>query len=578
MLTAKSADLEASCWTPFDSTSLRGEVMAVAQPWKKPGLDGYPHLKKLNDELHSMRFEAGLPSARTIRNHIGRDAQEYWIVNHQAILNAFQQPDLPDLGRLELIVAALAEVARCDDVPSELNRFKSLWKRAVTETVSQASVDPQSDAETDSGSGTEGKPVQDVPEQATESNGEKEQGESGAKGVRADEDQAAEFNYAQESLKGLIINASQALWDDKDALRVFLGVVRRSSGFSRLADAAEERRPANATFYGVKSREFENERSPAGLELVTLHRRLDEHRVKRKWSFTDLENQTGVSAGDWIRWYTHDELPSREAVVAFSHAIHLMLEEHVLLLGLWEAAHDALEVEARCEDLPDQVTFDDAWALRDAAASKLWVLAGVGGDPLSVYGPDLSGGTVPAFTVAGPAGSGRSTALVTIACSLLAAGTRVVLVAPKPSPLRDLASRGGVLACFEQDDLGHDELEELLAQASRAEPVVVVMDDAECLEKCDASRLLEALLQQGAADGTALVLGGDEKELGSGFRWSRRARKAHRGLLLSPREWHAGDLIGVKISGSIAGRPLTPGTGWLHLGDGKLVPVTVPRC
>ncbi|MFI6725647.1 hypothetical protein [Streptomyces atratus] len=73
-----------------------------------------------------------------------------------------------------------------------------------------------------------------------------------------DADQAtAHINYAEESLKGLITNAAQALWDDKDALRVFLGVVRRSEGFVRLADAAAGRRPANATYYGVKSRKFE---------------------------------------------------------------------------------------------------------------------------------------------------------------------------------------------------------------------------------------------------------------------------------------------------------------------------------
>lgn len=57
-------------------------------------------------------------------------------MNHQAVLNAFQRPDLPDLGRLELLVAALAEAARCDDVSSEVDRFKGLWKQAVMETVS----------------------------------------------------------------------------------------------------------------------------------------------------------------------------------------------------------------------------------------------------------------------------------------------------------------------------------------------------------------------------------------------------------------------------------------------------------
>lgn len=445
-------------------------------------------------------------------------------------------------------------------------------------------MDPPAAPVTDGDDADKGTSDEPVPErEATEPSNEGEhdegeQGASGTKGSRADAGRGAEFNYAQESLKGLIINAAQALWDDKDALRVFLGVVRRSAGFSKLTDAAEERRPVNATFYGVKSSEFEVEYSPARLGLITLHRRLDGHRVKRNWSFTDLENQTGVPVGSWIRWYTHDELPSREAIVAFSHAINLRLEDHVLLLGLWEAAHDALDVERRCEELPQQVSFDEAWLLRDPVASKLWALVGVGGDTLTAYGPDLSAGTVPAFTVAGPAGSGRSTTLVTIACSLLAAGTRVVLVAPKPSALRELTSRKGVLACFEQEDAGHDALAAALAEASREEPVVVVMDDAEILEKCGASPLLEALLEQGFADGTALVLGGDEEKIRRGFSWWRRAQKAHRGLLLSPQSLSAGDLIGIKASDSIVGRTITPGKGWLHLGDGRPVPVTVPQC
>ncbi|MEV4364581.1 hypothetical protein [Nonomuraea sp. NPDC049625] len=62
-----------------------------------------------------------------------------------------------------------------------------------------------------------------------------------------------------ERLKSLIIHAAQELWDDKDALSKFLGVVRRSDTFTGLANTLEKNpvRPANATFYGVKSREFQ---------------------------------------------------------------------------------------------------------------------------------------------------------------------------------------------------------------------------------------------------------------------------------------------------------------------------------
>ncbi|MFD5065184.1 hypothetical protein [Streptomyces sp. NPDC058394] len=63
-----------------------------------------------------------------------------------------------------------------------------------------------------------------------------------------------------ERLKSLIISTAQELWENKDALRKFLGVVRRSEGFVKLADALEQSdvRPANATFFGVKSTEFQS--------------------------------------------------------------------------------------------------------------------------------------------------------------------------------------------------------------------------------------------------------------------------------------------------------------------------------
>lgn len=554
----------------------------VAQPWKQPELANQPDLKKLNDELHDLRLDAGLPSARAIRDHIGKDAQDYWIVNHQAVLDAFQKPDLPPWGRLEAIVRVLAEIGRHNDVDGEVDRFKGLWKQVVSERVAQAAVNPPADRPTpaadddvDDTAGSSG----DSPEQdARDPSGQAAEDPSTGTETPSNPGRGtAQSNYAEESLKGLILNAAQALWHDKDALRVFLGVVRRSKGFARMADAAQERRPANATFYGVKSREFEVPDSPARLELVTLRRHLDEHRLKRKWSFTYMEEQTGVSSDAWIRWYTHDELPEREAIVAFSHTARLTLEDHVLLLGLWEAARDALEIQKRSGVLPSSITFDEAWARRDPAAPRLWALTGVGGDNLAAYGPDLASGTAPAFVVAGPARSGRSTALVSMARSLLATGIPLVLATPRPSPLRELVGQEGVLACFDQDDIGQDELESRVSVASAEQPIVVVMDDAELLGECSAWRVLRNLLEHGFDEGTALVLAGDEEKLETSYRWLNGAKRAHRGLLLSPQERHAGDWIGIRTGDSVVGNPVTPGRGLLHLGDGKLMAVTVPR-
>ncbi|MER6215498.1 ATP-binding protein [Streptomyces sp. NPDC001674] len=555
--------------------------MAGVQSWRKPDLHGRPILKKLNDVLHDLRLDAGLPSARAIRDRIGKDAQDYWIVSHQAVLDTFQRPDLPKLGRLELIVGVLCEDANRDDAEGDVKRFKGLWKQAYDETVAQAAVrrptEPAAHGVSEEAS-IPADPVDGPPDQNAE-----ESPQQGTRDTSTDADappendkSAARVNYAEEALKGLIINAAQALWDDKDALRVFLGVVRRSEGYVRLADATAERRPANATIYGVRSEEFEVEPSPARHELVMLHRVLNERRIKLGLSFTDLGRQTAVSSDDWIRWYTHDELPRRDAIVAFSHVTRLTHEDHVLLLGLWDAAHEALEAQRRFEALPTRISFDEAWSMRGPATPRTWALAGVAGEERRVYGPDLATGTAPSFVVAGPPGSGRSTALVNIALSLLAVGTHVVLAAPEASPLRELAGRSGVVGCFVQDDLQSDELEKVLMPASPEKPVIVLIDDADVLAECDARRLLESVVQHGFQAGTALVVALREDELPLGLGWLEETVKAHRGLLLSPQERSAGSVIGVRIGDSVIGRPIAPGRGWLHLGDGELTAVAVP--
>ncbi|MFB6756284.1 hypothetical protein ACFCX6_35800 [Streptomyces sp. NPDC056353] len=71
---------------------------------------------------------------------------------------------------------------------------------------------------------------------------------------------ADEIVGESEHLKSLIISTAQELWEDKEALGKFLAVVRRSEGFVKLADTLEQSavRPANPSFYGVQSREFQD--------------------------------------------------------------------------------------------------------------------------------------------------------------------------------------------------------------------------------------------------------------------------------------------------------------------------------
>ena len=224
--------------------------------------------------------------------------------------------------------------------------------------------------------------------------------------------------------------------------------------------------------------------------------------------------------------------------------------------------------------LPSHVSFTDAWRLRPVSAGPLWGLVGVGGDTLAALGPDLASGT-PCFIVAGPAKSGRSTILMSMARSFLAAGTPVVLAAPRPSPLRALAGAPGVLAMFEQPELNEAELAGALA--SFTGPGVVLIDDAELLRDCGAAGELSRLVALGGDAGRALVLGGDAESIGAGFTgWQVEAKRARRGCLTAPSTVPDGDLIGVRLSRDALGQPPRPGRCLLHTGDNNLITVSVP--
>jgi S-DNA-T family DNA segregation ATPase FtsK/SpoIIIE len=229
----------------------------------------------------------------------------------------------------------------------------------------------------------------------------------------------------------------------------------------------------------------------------------------------------------------------------------------------------------RVDVLPSRITFGEAWDMRPAQRTgPLWGLVGVGGDELTACGPDLASG-VPAFVVAGPASSGRSTILQAMARSFLAAGTPVVLAAPRPSPLRSLDGLDGVLRVFTGDDLDEEEFASVLATAG--DRCAVVIDDAEMLRNCDAGGELSKIIALGADSGRALVFGGDADGVCLGFSgWQVDAKRARRGCLTAPQTLPEGDLAGVRLTHSMLGQQARPGRCLLNVGDGKLVTVTVP--
>jgi DNA segregation ATPase FtsK/SpoIIIE, S-DNA-T family len=243
------------------------------------------------------------------------------------------------------------------------------------------------------------------------------------------------------------------------------------------------------------------------------------------------------------------------------------------------SAHDAAVPTHLCpfriSTLPHVVAYDRSLAGDRPGSTGLWAMVGLGGDEALPLWVDLGTDSGPAFVVGGPARSGRSTALAVMAVSVLEGGAQVVIVAPRPSPLRHLASRPGVLALLTGREGDETRLRNYVGVAAATGPLVVFIDDAELLVDSALGEGLVDYLSSCRDAGRALVLAGTTTELQAGFRGvAAQARRGRTGLLLSPEGALDGDLLGVRLPRSLA-LPGPRGRGLLVV-RGDLTAVQVP--
>jgi S-DNA-T family DNA segregation ATPase FtsK/SpoIIIE len=163
--------------------------------------------------------------------------------------------------------------------------------------------------------------------------------------------------------------------------------------------------------------------------------------------------------------------------------------------------------------------------------------------------------------VAGPARSGRTSALTTLATVARAAAGRdlaVVAIAADRSPL----CRAAVV----DESLTPDRLAalaDLVREATAASPVLVVADDIETID--DADRHLATLLAEHPPHAHRIhVIGAGRAEAlrGAYQHWSRPLRAAGVGILLRPSLDLDGDLLGATLPRRHPAEP-GPGRGWL---------------
>ena len=221
--------------------------------------------------------------------------------------------------------------------------------------------------------------------------------------------------------------------------------------------------------------------------------------------------------------------------------------------GRLPAGHRPLRVDA----LPPRITVAETYRLDPdfVPPSPLWAMAGAGGDELSPQGLDVAE-EGPGIVVAGPPRSGRSTTLITMARSLIAQQTPVLVIAPRRSPLRSLGGTPGVLAV-----LGSElDVEYLRATLNPLDRYVVLVDDAEMLYNAPNSEILERIIVSGRDADHGLILASATADLSSCYSgFIATARKSRCGVLVAVDTPDDGDLFGVRL-------PLNAGPGPLGRG------------
>lgn len=168
--------------------------------------------------------------------------------------------------------------------------------------------------------------------------------------------------------------------------------------------------------------------------------------------------------------------------------------------------------------------------------------------------------------IAGPARSGRSTALAAVIASFRAAcpngkGGLVAVVAGERSPLSGEPRRWGPAGAAGAVD----------AVRSHPGPSLLVVDDAETVD--DPEGALAGLVATVPAT-VALVVAGRSEVLRTAYQhWSRGLRRHRLGVLMQPDADFDGELVGHALPRR-APVPLTPGRGWLVVdGDAEVVQV-----
>jgi len=218
----------------------------------------------------------------------------------------------------------------------------------------------------------------------------------------------------------------------------------------------------------------------------------------------------------------------------------------------------------RVDALPSRFNLSQVGRLPRADPAPSVLPVAVAGDQLSLFGLDtVTHG--PAFLVAGPRMTGRSTTLKTMATFALAKGWKVVVFTTRPSPLATMEPNGHLLGCFTNAaDQKDDALAILEMLRSATQPSLVIADDIDRMASDDwLAQALDEHIRAIRDTGSALAASGTTGDLASNRGLIGTLTRARSGVLLAPQAMTDSGMFDAKISRSAASQSYPVGGGFL---------------
>lgn len=209
------------------------------------------------------------------------------------------------------------------------------------------------------------------------------------------------------------------------------------------------------------------------------------------------------------------------------------------------------------ESLPESVALSALPVAQDSRP-----VLGIADDTLAPVGADLEG----AFVIAGPPGSGKTTALVTVASALarVAPGTERHLLSPRRSAIAALPVWTSTSSGDDQIAKRITALMKRVSAPADGAPTAIFVESIADFEDSDIERELEDLMRAATRNGHLFAAEADTALWNQSPTFGRPMRTARRGIILQPEEGDD-DLLRASF-GRIRRGSLPPGRGFLVAG------------